>query len=59
MPAESKAQFRWLHTEDAKEKLGSSGVNEWLGATGSPKGIPERKKKAPGFGRKKNASGIR
>jgi hypothetical protein len=59
MPAESKAQFRWLHTDDAKEKLGDSGVKEWLGATGSPKGLPERKKKAPGFGRKKNASGNR
>jgi hypothetical protein len=58
MPAESKAQFRWLHTDDAKEKLGNSGVKEWIGATGSPKGLPERKK-APGFGRKKNASGIR
>lgn len=51
MPAESKAQFRWLHTEDAKKKLGESGVSEWLGATGSPRGLPERK--APGFGRKK------
>ena len=45
MPAESKAQFRWLHTEDAEKKLGKSGVSEWLGATGSPKGLPERKKK--------------
>jgi hypothetical protein len=45
MPAESKAQFRWLHTADAKEKLGAKGVSEWLGATGSPKGLPERKKK--------------
>jgi hypothetical protein len=53
MPATSKAQFRWLHTEDAKDKLGKSGVAEWLGATGSPKGLPERKRKAPGFGRKK------
>jgi hypothetical protein len=45
VPAESKAQFRWLHTDDAKEKLGAKGVSEWLGATGSPKGRPERKKK--------------
>ena len=51
MPAESKAQFRWLHTEDAKEKLGKAGTDEWLSATGSPKGLPERK--APGLGRKK------
>ena len=43
MPAESKAQFRWLHTEDAKKKLGESGVQEWESATGSPKGLPERK----------------
>lgn len=51
MPAESKAQFRWLHTEDAKEKLGKSGAEEWISATGSPKGLPE--KKASGFGRRK------
>jgi len=53
MPAVSKAQFRWLHTEDAKKQLGKSGADEWLSATGSPKGLPE-KKKAPGFGRKKS-----
>ena len=51
MPAVSQAQFRWLHTEDAKEKLGKSGVDEWISATGSPKGLP--KKKASGFGRKR------
>jgi hypothetical protein len=43
MPAESKAQFRWLHTSDAAKKLGKSGVKEWIGATGSPKKLPERK----------------
>lgn len=43
MPAQSKAQFRWLHTADAKKQLGSSGAKEWIGATGSPKGLPERK----------------
>ena len=53
MPAESKAQFRWLHTDDAKKQLGESGVKEWLGATGSPKGLPERKRKTAGLGRKK------
>lgn len=45
MPAVSQAQFRWLHTADAKKKLGGSGVKEWIGATGSPKGLPEKKKK--------------
>jgi len=45
MPAESKAQFRWLHTDDAEKKLGSAGVDEWIGATGSPKDLPERKEK--------------
>jgi hypothetical protein len=59
MPAVSKAQFRWLHTDDAKKQLSKSGADEWLSATGSPKGLPERKKKAPGFGRKKNVSGSR
>jgi hypothetical protein len=53
MPATSKSQFRWLHTEDAKKKLGESGVNEWISATGSPKGLPE--KKSSGFGRKKKS----
>lgn len=43
MPAESKAQFRWLHTADAKKKLGASGVQEWESATGSPKNLPEKK----------------
>lgn len=43
MPATSKAQFRWLHTDSAKKALGKSGVKEWIGATGSPKGLPERK----------------
>jgi hypothetical protein len=43
MPAVSKAQFRWLHTADAKKQLGASGVAEWEGATGSPKSLPERK----------------
>ena len=47
MPAKSKAQFRWLHTEDAKEQLGKDGVKEWLGATSSPKNLPERKKPGP------------
>lgn len=45
MPAVSKAQFRWLHTEDAKKKLGAAGVREWEGATVSPKSLPERKKR--------------
>jgi hypothetical protein len=45
MPAVSKAQFRWLHTADAKQKLGAGGVREWEGATGSPKSLPQRKKK--------------
>lgn len=45
MPAVSKAQFRWLHTEDAKKKLGKSAVNEWESATGSPKDLPEKKSK--------------
>jgi hypothetical protein len=51
MPAESKSQFRWLHTEDAKKKLGESGIKEWIAATGSPSNLPE--KKAPGLGRKR------
>jgi hypothetical protein len=42
MPAKSKAQFRWLHTDDAKKKLGAKGVKEWEGATGSPKALPEK-----------------
>ena len=46
MPATSKAQFRWLHTDDAKNALGMKGVKEWVGATGSPKNLPERKKNA-------------
>jgi hypothetical protein len=45
MPAVSKAQFRWLHTADAKKQLGDSGVKEWESATSSPKDLPERKKK--------------
>lgn len=44
MPAESKAQFRWLFTKSAKKALGSAGVNEWKSTTGSPKDLPERKK---------------
>jgi hypothetical protein len=44
MPAKSKAQFRWLHTESAKKALGAAGVKEWEGATGSPKGLPEKVK---------------
>jgi hypothetical protein len=42
VPAKSKAQFRWLHTEDAKKKLGAKGVKEWEGATKGPKALPER-----------------
>lgn len=45
MPATSKAQFRWLHTKDARNALGVKGVEEWINATGSPKKLPERKKK--------------
>lgn len=44
MPAKSQAQFRWLHTADAKKKLGAAGVKEWEGATGSPKNLPEKAK---------------
>ena len=46
MPATSKSQFRWLHSDDAKKALGATGVKEWIGATGSPKDLPERKKKS-------------
>jgi hypothetical protein len=42
VPAVSQAQFRWLHTNSAKKALGSGGVKEWIGATGSPSGLPER-----------------
>lgn len=45
MPATSKAQFRWLHTDDAKKQLGAKGVKEWEQATSSPKSLPERKKR--------------
>lgn len=45
MPAVSRKQFRWLHTQDAKNALGLKGVKEWISATGSPKNLPERKKK--------------
>lgn len=55
MPAQSKAQFRWLHTDSAKKALGSKGVNEWIGATGSPKGLPEKKSNA--FEKAKESSG--
>jgi hypothetical protein len=51
VPAKSKAQFRWLHTEDAKKKLGSAGVKEWEGATGSPKSLPEKVTKKRGHGK--------
>ena len=44
MPAVSKAQDRWLYTKDARNALGLKGVKEWLASTGSPKGLPERKK---------------
>lgn len=54
MPAVSKAQFRWLHTEDAKKQLGSAGQKEWIGATGSPKGLPERKGKKFSYASKKD-----
>ena len=46
MPAESKDQWRWLHTDDAKNALGLKGVKEWLSSTGSPKNLPERVKNA-------------
>ena len=46
MPAVSKAQDRWLYTDAAKNALGLKGVKEWLGATGSPKNLPERVKNA-------------
>jgi hypothetical protein len=45
IPAKSKAQFRWLHTDDAKKQLGAAGVKEWEKATGNPKSLPERKKR--------------
>jgi hypothetical protein len=44
VPAVSKAQFRWLHTANAEKALGKSGAQEWIGATGSPKSLPEKKK---------------
>ena len=44
MPAKSQKQWRWLHTDSAKKALGASGVKEWIGATGNPKGLPEKKK---------------
>jgi hypothetical protein len=55
LPAKSKAQFRWLHTDDAKKALGKAGVKEWEGATGSPKNLPEKvtlRKRATGGKRK-------
>ena len=47
MPAVSKQQFKWLHTDDAKEKLGEKAASEWIDATGSPKKLPEKKKPGP------------
>ena len=44
MPATSKAQFRWLHAENAENALGLKDVKEWLASTGSPKKLPEHKK---------------
>lgn len=45
MPAKSQAQWRWLHTASAKKALGKSGQAEWIGATGSPSNLPEKKSK--------------
>jgi hypothetical protein len=44
MPAKSKAQFHWLHTDSAKKGLGSAGQKEWINSTGSPKKLPDKKR---------------
>ena len=52
MPFESKAQQRYMFAH--KDELGKHGVdvNEWAAKTDFNK-LPEHKRKAPGFGRKK------
>lgn len=57
MPFESKAQQRFLHAHPEKVG-GEKKLAEWDRATDF-KSLPERKKKAPGFGRKKDATGTR
>ena len=52
MPFESKAQQRFLYAHPEKVG-GKSKLAEWSSATNF-KTLPERKKKAPGLGRKKN-----
>lgn len=44
MGAKSQAQWRWLHTDSAKQALGAAGVKEWEGATKSVGALPEKKK---------------
>jgi hypothetical protein len=54
MPFVSGAQQRFLHAHP--EKVGGEGkLAEWDRATDF-KNLPERKRKAPGFGRKKENS---
>ena len=52
MPFESKAQQRFLYAHPEKVG-GKSKLAEWSSATDF-KTLPEKKKKAPGFGRKKS-----
>lgn len=58
MPYESKAQaaFFNIHRKELEKK--GVDVGEWNAAS-KGKSLPEHKKKAPGFGRKKHGNGTR
>lgn len=57
MPFESEAQQRFAYANPEKFG-GKKKLAEWSAATDFDT-LPERKRKAPGFGRKKNANGSR
>lgn len=50
MPAKSKAQFRWLHTADAKRQLGAAGQREWISSS-NPSKLPGRVPEKRSFGK--------
>ena len=54
MPFKSKAQQRFMFAAESRGDVPKGTAERWAKETPDIKSLPEKKRKAPGFGRKKS-----
>jgi len=54
MPFKSKAQQRFMFAAESRGDVPKGTAERWAKDTPDIKSLPEKKRKAPGFGRKKS-----